>query len=120
MWRFIFSIALALFGIGIALAAEPEKKPADAQAGKNLVPNGDFEEGDAAPKGWQTIDGLTTFWEKDKDPKRGKVIRFDTDVLQSQGYDWWVKIAAKKAKAKDAPKKEATKEPKYDTLAGLD
>ena len=25
----------------------------------NLVPNGDFEAGDATPTGWQTVDGLT-------------------------------------------------------------
>src|SRR5262245_19533776 len=75
----------------------------------NLVPNGDFEEGDLTPKGWQAIDGLTTFWVKDEDPARGKVIKFDTDVLQSQGYDWWVQIA-KGAKWKDAPKKLPTVE----------
>src|SRR6516225_11303305 len=75
----------------IVLADDP--KPAKSKEPRNLVPNGDFEEGDGTPKGWQTIDGLTTFWFKDDDPKRGKVIKFDTDVLQSQGYDWWVKIA---------------------------
>ena len=113
---------MAMFGalgilVGIVLADDP--KPAKSKEPPNLVPNGDFEDGDGAPKGWQTIDGLTTFWIKDDDPKRGKVIKFDTDVLQSQGYDWWVKIAGG-AKPKDAPKKLPTTEPKYDTLAGLD
>jgi hypothetical protein len=86
---------------------------------KSLIPNGDFETGKDTPDSWQTIDGLTTFWVKDPDPAHGKVIKFDTDVLQSQGYDWWVKIA-KGASPKDAPKKLPTVEPKYDTLAGLD
>lgn len=111
--------ALVLALAGMLVAAEPQavKKP---PAGKNLLPNGDFEAGDDMPKHWQTIDGLTTFWVKDDDPKRGKVLKIDTDVLQSQGYEWWVKIT-KGAKAKDAPKKEPSKDPnKYDTLAGLD
>jgi len=118
MMRFIASLALLL--PAFALADPPDKKPTEVKGAKNLVPNGDFEEGADTPKGWQTIDGLSTFWVKDADPKRGKVLKFDTDVLQSQGYDWWVKIATKKGKAKDAPKKEKTVEPKYDTLAGND
>ena len=86
---------------------------------KNLIPNGDFEKGKDSPEGWQQVDGLTTFYVDDPDKKRGKVVKFDTDVNQNQGYDWWVKIA-KGAKPKDAPKKVPTVEPKYDTLAGLD
>ena len=61
--------------------------------GVNLVPNGDFETGDTSPKGWQQVDGLTTYYVKDADAKHGKVLKFDTDVLQSQGYEWWSKIA---------------------------
>ncbi|MDR3635998.1 MAG: hypothetical protein P4L84_19505 [Isosphaeraceae bacterium] len=86
---------------------------------KNLLPNGDFEAGTLTPDGWQTVDGLSSFWIQDDDPAHAKVLRFDTDILQSQGYDWWVKVA-QGASPKDAPKKQATVEPKYDTLAGLD
>jgi hypothetical protein len=119
-------VFLAVVCLGLAAlteAAAPRKK-AEAQPWKkrdpkNLVPNGDFEDGKDSPTGWQVVDGLTTFWVKDSDPKRGKVIKVDTDVYQSQGYDWWVKIAKGK-KAKDAPKKIITKGDKYDTLAGLD
>ncbi len=39
--------------------------------------------------------------------------------MQSQAYDWWVKIASG-SRAGDAPPKQPTVEPKYDTLAGLD
>jgi hypothetical protein len=102
----------------LASPAEPAKEPAKKGA-RNLVPNGDFEKGKDTPDGWQVVDGLTTFWVKDADPKRGKVIKFDTDVYQKEAYDWWVKVA-KGAKAKDAPKKTPTKGDKYDTLAGLD
>jgi hypothetical protein len=103
----------------MALAAEPDKpKPTDKSAA-NLVPNGDFEAGDVTPKGWQTVDGLSSFWVKDDDPKHGKVIKLDTDVYQSQGYDWWMKIA-KGGSPKDAPKKTPTVGEKYDTLAGND
>ena len=103
----------------IALAAEPEKPPPTDKPAVNLVPNGDFEAGDVTPTGWQTVDGLSSFWVKDADPKHGKVIKFDTDVYQSQGYDWWMKIA-KGAAPKDAPKKTPTVGDKYDTLAGND
>ena len=40
-------------------------------------------------------------------------------MLQSQAYEWWVKIA-KGASPKDAPAKLPTQDPKYDTLAGND
>jgi hypothetical protein len=111
-----------LVSIGMSaslLSVETRAAPAPKKGTRNLVPNGDFEEGKTAPTGWQTIDGLTTFWVKDADPRHGKVIKFDTDVYQSQGYDWWVKIA-RGAAPKDAPKKIITRGDKYDTLAGLD
>jgi hypothetical protein len=119
-------LALAMVVVaGVALVAVAgsvavEAKPTPVAGAKNLVPNGNFEEGDDSPKGWQTVDGLTTFWVNDEDPRHGKVIKFDTDVYQEQGYDWWVKIARKQARAKDAPKKKPTVGDKYDTLAGLD
>jgi hypothetical protein len=109
-------------GAGLALAlaagAAPESKPKEVPGARNLVPNGDFEAGEGTPAGWQTVDGLTTFWVRDDD-RHGKVIKFDTDVYQSQGYEWWVKIA-RGAAPRDAPKKVPTVGDKYDTLAGLD
>jgi hypothetical protein len=131
----LFAVPLALLGTFIFAAPQDKKTPRppsqkEAQAnvlspkikiiGKNLIPNGDFEEGGANPKGWQTIDGLCSFWVKDSDPKHGKVMKFDTDVLQSQAYEWWPRIALGKALAKDAPRKKPTTEPKYDTIAGND
>ena len=106
-------------GLLLAFALLPADAPKIDPNAPNLIPNGDFEKGDLTPSGWQTVDGLTAFYVKDDDPKRGKVIKFDTDVLQSQGYEWWSKIASG-ASPKDAPKKTPTVEPKYDTLAGLD
>ena len=103
---------LAFSAAFVAIAAEGPPT-------KNLVPNGDFEAGGVTPDGWQTIDGLSSFWVADDDPAHGKVLKFDTDVLQSQAYDWWIKIASG-ASPRDAPKKAPTVEPKYDTLAGLD
>src|SRR3954452_9273104 len=112
----VIAVVLAAF---VAAAPPKEAKPKIKPGAKNLIANGDFEAGTETPTGWQKVDGLTTFWVNDPDGKRGKVIKFDTDVLQEQGYDWWVKIADG-AKAKDAPKKKPTTPPKYDTLAGLD
>jgi hypothetical protein len=119
-WRCVVLVtALAVAGVGLVAAPADKAKPAENKEAKNLCPNGDFEKGKDSPDHWQKVDGLTTFWVDDPDKKRGKLIKFDTDVLQSQAYDWWVKIA-KGAKAKDAPKKQPTTPPKYDTLAGLD
>jgi hypothetical protein len=127
--------------LSILLGAAPPAKKFDPKVdGKNLIPNGDFEEGDESPTHWQTVDGLTSFYVKDADPKHGKCIKFDTDVQQGQAYEWWVKFAKaemmsatlrhfhqdnwarciKAPSPKDAPKKLPTVEPKYDTIAGND
>jgi hypothetical protein len=114
------ALLTACAGLLAASPSPPDTPPPGAKpAAKNLIPNGDFETGKTTPDGWQTVDGLTTFWVKDADPAHGKVIKFDTDVLQSQGYEWWAKIA-KGGSPRDAPKKLPTTEPKYDTLAGND
>jgi hypothetical protein len=114
------TLLTACAGLLAAAPKPPDKPPSEAKpAAKNLIPNGDFEKGKTTPDGWQTIDGLTSFWVKDTDPAHGRVIKFDTDILQSQGYEWWAKIA-KGASPKDAPKKLPTVEPKFDTLAGND
>ena len=119
--RYSFAGVLGLLiGLCATSPAAPElKAPEIPKDAKNLVPNGDFEKGDYTPDFWQHVDGLTPYWVKDPDPARGKVIKFDTDILQSQGYEWWTKIAGG-AKPSEAPKRIPTVEPKYDTLAGLD
>jgi hypothetical protein len=118
----------------LALTADPKLD------GKNLIPNGDFEEGTTSPAHWQTVDGLTAVYVTDPDPKHRKCVKFDTDILQSQGYEWWAKFARTEAlraafrtagqplwatsvlspPAASAPKKLPTVEPKYDTIAGND
>lgn len=51
-----------------------------APAPGNLVPNGDFEEGDAKqPAAWSPLDGLTTFYEA-AGGHPGRCLRFDTSV----------------------------------------
>jgi len=85
----------------------------------NLLVNGDFERGKISPTGWQTVDGLTSFWATDPDPARGKMLRFETGVLQSQAYAWWKQILHG-ALPKDAPAKIPYRGEGYDTLAGLD
>lgn len=99
--------------------SQPATQPAYRGPDGNLIRNGNFDEGKITPIGWQTVDGLMTFWTKDPDPKHGRVLKIDTDVLQSQGYKWWYQIS-KGALPADAPKKLPTTPPKYDTLAGLD
>lgn len=109
--------ALAPAGDTLSASAAASQQAPDRAV--NLLPNGNFEEGEDSPSHWQQVDGLTTFWVRDEDPARGKVLKLDTDVLQSQAYAWWKEILAG-AKPADAPLKLPTQEPKYDTLAGLD
>jgi hypothetical protein len=85
------------------------------RVGPNLVVNGDFEKGTSAPEGWEAPDGLTSFW--DKDPKRGRIIRFDTDVYLSEWKAWREKLAAGAA-VSEAPQKTKTSGNRYDTIAG--
>lgn len=130
-WAPVFVLALIVSAAAAFAqqddAKSPKEKPAAKSTDKestdkktdNLFPNGNFDEGKVTPVHWQTIDGLSSFWVEDKDPKRGKVLKFDTDILQSQAYDWWVKIIDGESPQK-APKKIPTTPPKYDTLAGLD
>lgn len=90
----------------------------------NLLPNGDFRtpaDNGEHPAHWQAIDNLSIFWEPDAgDVERGRVIRFNTDVNQSQAYEWWVQRFVHNAPLSDAPEREPTTPPRYDTLAGLD
>ncbi len=95
----------------LMVAAEPSRG--------NLLPNGDFEKGANTPAGWQTVDGLTSFWVKEGDDAHGMVLKFDTSLVQSQAYEWWEKILHG-ASPKDAPAKKPFVGPGYDTLAGLD
>lgn len=99
-------------------AKKATQKTAPATDG-NLLPNGNFDSGKVTPMAWQTVDGLSSFWVKDADPARGRVLKFDSDVLQSQAYNWWLKIDDGASPLK-APRKVPTTPPKYDTLAGLD
>ena len=133
-WRVLVA-AWMLGGLAWLSAAEPPADPAPpaapanqpaaaanqlaGTADGNLIPNGDFEAGTITPDHWQTIDGLSTFWVEDPDPGHGKVLKVDTDILQSQAYEWWAQIFAG-ASPEKAPIKLPTIPPKYDTLAGLD
>jgi len=116
------AVCAALLAVaGPTYGAEPwDLSNSTPVRGENLLLNGDFEQGERTPVGWQTVDGLTSFWVRDKDPERSKVIRFDTDVLQSQAYQWWAKIV-EGAGPDDAPVKVPSTDPnKYDTVAAFD
>lgn len=90
----------------------------------NLLRNPGFEEPNAAGDGpvhWQGIDGLVYHWTVDPSaPQRGKVLKINTDVSQGQAYRWWIERYVRGAALDAAPRREPTREPKYDTIAGLD
>ncbi|NQU10263.1 hypothetical protein HQ590_05710 [bacterium] len=110
--RRLTSILLLLCLVAVAAHAGGPQGP-------NLLTNSDFERGHGTPEGWQTIDGLTTFWVDDPDSQHGKVLKVDTDVDQTQAYQWWSKIRAGAA-PQDAPVKTPNTGSKEGTLAGLD
>ena len=95
--------------------------PADAV---NLIRNGGYEEpndGQTGPRYWQDVDNLVFHWTTDPAaPERGKVIRIDTDVNESQAYAWWADHFVRGVPLAKAPTKAPTHPPKYDTIAGLD
>jgi hypothetical protein len=95
----------------------------EAKAPGNLVPNGDFEKGSGdRPADWQRPDGLTTFWVKSTD-RKGRHIQIDTDVLASQfreREDEMRRASEEKKEPGPPPRRKPTREPKYDTVAGLD
>jgi hypothetical protein len=112
-------LTVAVLCVGVSLPAdEPQVGEADT-ATVNVLANGDFEDGGETPKSWQTIDGLSSFYVTDPDPKHNKVIKLDTDVGQVQAYDWWCEIA-RGASPKKAPAKRPASGNKSDTLAGTD
>jgi len=81
----------------------------------NLLPNGDFEQGDATPLRWERVNNLTTFYDAAGFP--GKCLLIDTDVLESQVLNWH-KALAQGADFQRPPRKLPTKPPKYDTIGG--
>ena len=82
---------------------------------RNLLPNGDFEQGVESPAHWQTIDNLTSFW--GTEGRNGRCLRVYTDVLQEQTLDWW-KAIRNGANFRHPPKRLPTKPPKYNTIGG--
>ena len=90
----------------------------------NLLLNSSFEQGNAdntGPAHWSPIDGLVYQWTTDINaPGRGKVLKIDTDIYQRQAYAWWIEHFIHGKPLSDAPKKEETTGPKWDTIGGLD
>ena len=112
---------------GVEKATRPKEADPEAAARakvkpQNLVTNGDFEKiaGDPKtglqPKGWDRIDGLTSFIDK-LDDAHGRVLHLDTDVYESEAKRWQERLSAG-APLSEAPKKTPTRGPKYDTVGG--
>ena len=105
-------------GFARQVGREPEVPEAkrSPEPRKNLLPNGDFEQGKDSPAQWQQVDNLTTFWDR-TGGNPGKCLLVDTDVLETQALAWRERIA-KGADFRKPPDKEPTKPPKYDTIGG--
>jgi len=109
-----------LTGHAVRKPVEAGDVPEPAVLGPMISRNPGFEEGAGEqPVGWDRIDGLTTFWIDDPTGAgRGKIIKMDTRMLQSQADAWWAKWRAG-APASQAPAPQWAKPPFYDAVAGL-
>ncbi len=109
-----------LTGHAVRRPREQGEVPEPDVLGPLLNKNPGFEEGTGEkPVGWGRIDGLCTFWVDDPTGAgRGKVIKMDTRMVQSQADEWWKKWRAG-APASDAPKPIFAKPPAYDSVGGL-
>ncbi|MHC4714999.1 MAG: hypothetical protein ACYTAN_17290, partial [Planctomycetota bacterium] len=108
-------LAEALTGKGYREVYPSKSTEGWARVGENLVTNGDFEEGKGSPDGWETVDGLCSFWESEEG--HGRYIRMDSDVELAQWKEWKERLRLG-VPASEAPEKTPTKPPKYDTVAG--
>jgi hypothetical protein len=101
--------------------APPKTAGVVHQVGVNLVVNPNFAKpygrGQKRPLGWEEPDGLTSFWES-VGQGHARVIRLDTDVLQSE-HDKRLKEMTLPTDKRPPPKpKSPTVPPKYDTVGG--
>ncbi len=108
-----------LTGHAVRRPIEQGDVPEPDVLGAMLSKNPGFEQGTGErPVGWERIDGLCTHWIDDPTGGgRGKVIRMDTRMVQSQADEWWVKWRAG-APASQAPKPIFAKPPAYNAVAG--
>ncbi|MBN1345263.1 MAG: hypothetical protein JXQ73_21400 [Phycisphaerae bacterium] len=113
-------IVETLTGHAVRRPREQGDVPEPPVLGPMLSKNPGFEEGSGEkPIGWERIDGLCTFWIDDPTGvARGKVIKMDTRMLQSQADAWWKKWRAG-APASQAPEPVFAKPPAYNAVAGL-
>jgi len=113
-------IVEAFTGHAVRKPREAGNVPEPDVLGPMLSKNPGFEEGSGEkPVGWERIDGLTTFWLDDPTGAgRGKVLKMDTRMVQTQADEWWHKWRAG-APASQAPEPILAPPPAYDSVGGL-
>jgi len=116
----ISPIVEAISGHAVRKPVEQGDVPEPKVLGPMISQNPEFEDGSGErPTGWDRIDGLCSFWIDDPTGGgRGKVIKMDTRMVQSQADDWWRKWRDG-APASAAPKPIFAAPPAYDAVAGL-
>jgi hypothetical protein len=109
-----------LTGHAVRRPREAGDVPEPKELGHQLSKNPNFEEGSGdQPTGWDRVDGLTTFWVDDPTGAgRGKIIKMDTRMVQTQADEWWSRWRAG-APASQAPAPIWSHPPYYDSVGGL-
>jgi len=82
--------------------------------GRNLVPNGDWEDGKKGqPAHWTPADNLIIYWDSKGGVDNSACLHFDTDVYRSEA-------AKHKANPDEHMEKTTTSGNKYNTVAGVE
>ncbi len=80
----------------------------------NLLPNGSFDQGTAAPVHWERADGLTSFW--CSEPGRGRILKLDSRPERKQVLAY--QAERKKNPSAPPPKPILAKAPFYSSIGG--
>lgn len=87
-----------------------------ARGGENILPNGDFDEGEDTAAHWEEPNRLTSRWVHEEG--RGRILEMDTRVNKEQARAWDLK--RKEDPTAPVPEKQLVGEPGYDSIGGSD
>jgi len=88
-----------------------------ANLGPELLPQGDFENGEGSPEGWDEVDDISGYWVK-RPGGKGKCLKFDSDIYPKDVDARAEEMKLPRDKRPKARPKTPTSGKKYNTIAG--